>query len=332
LESFLQIISYNILSHHLTEAERYPKSSPEDLNPSIRLTRIKKKLNSEIQKNSILCLQEVPLDWAGDFHKFFISHNYYFVIGHYGKTKNGYMGIGIAVPLEIYNVDLVKIERLADSVGWKPISKINLFLRAIAKRTFSLIGKSRDSLDHPGIFAKKRMNQFVFLDLENKKSSHKFSIATYHMPMAFFLPQVMSIHIAMYINRTQELANGKPLILTGDFNLSPKSPQYNWISKGIQDTNHVAYPMNLIKNGTENFNFPMRSAYSTVMGKEPDWTNYGQNGQKKPFIDTLDYIWISNEWKVTSVIPLPHLAEIQSPLPNEQEPSDHLMIGADLEL
>ena len=54
----------------------------------------------------------------------------------------------------------------------------------------------------------------------------------------------------------------------------------------------------------------------------------------EPFTDTLDYIWISDHWDVKSVMDLPNresLVDVKS-FPTVSEPSDHLMIGATLQL
>ena len=57
------------------------------------------------------------------------------------------------------------------------------------------------------------------------------------------------------------------------------------------------------------------------------------------FADTLDYIFFSSPgWRVCSVLPLPKLSEFPrfrgtaepQPMPSENEPSDHLMLGATL--
>ena len=50
-----------------------------------------------------------------------------------------------------------------------------------------------------------------------------------------------------------------------------------------------------------------------------------------PFIGTLDYIFLSKEWRVKSVLPTVHRDNVKDgPYPNEIEPSDHIMIAADL--
>ena len=77
----------------------------------------------------------------------------------------------------------------------------------------------------------------------------------------------------------------------------------------------------------------MRSAYA-VAGEEPKFTNYARIKEDDPFIDTLDYIFLSEEWKVRGVKELPHREDSGGPYPNldKGEPSDHILIAADLEL
>lgn len=77
----------------------------------------------------------------------------------------------------------------------------------------------------------------------------------------------------------------------------------------------------------------MRSAYA-VAGKEPDFTNYARIKEDDPFIDTLDYIYLSEDWKVRGVKELSHREDSGGPFPNldKGEPSDHILIAADLEL
>jgi hypothetical protein len=91
---------------------------------------------------------------------------------------------------------------------------------------------------------------------------------------------------------------------------------------------------------------PMRSAYREAAyegkpaGSEPQFTNFAWSAFEpdEPFVDTLDYVFLSrNGWgPVASVKPLPLLvgAQAQSPVgfPVAHEPSDHLLLAADLVL
>lgn len=95
---------------------------------------------------------------------------------------------------------------------------------------------------------------------------------------------------------------------------------------------HPEYPTPQTGDSWEPTVAAMKSAYASANGKEPDFTNYAQVLDQEPFIDTLDYIFLSPEWAVKDVRPLPHRSEVAGPLPIEGEPSDHIMIAATLEL
>ena len=75
----------------------------------------------------------------------------------------------------------------------------------------------------------------------------------------------------------------------------------------------------------------MESAYMVKNGKEPDFTNHAKIRDDEPFIDVLDYIFLNKgSWNVSSVDPIVLRDEIGGPLPNDDEPSDHVAIAADL--
>ena len=76
----------------------------------------------------------------------------------------------------------------------------------------------------------------------------------------------------------------------------------------------------------------LTSAYKSFVGEEPNFTNYAQVRGETPFIDTLDYIFCSDGFKVNGVEKLPHRDMVAGPLPNEEEPSDHILISAEMEL
>ena len=152
------LVTYNILSHHLTEEKRYSQSSDKDLDPKNRLSLILQKLNFCVEKSAIINLQEVPLDWAGIFHQFFASKNYYLVMGHYGKSKNGYMGIGIAIPLAKFSIQEAQIQRLSDIFEFIIPGKWDFFVRELKTLPLRILGKPHESLNHPGIFSKKTVH------------------------------------------------------------------------------------------------------------------------------------------------------------------------------
>eukprot|EP00804_Cyclotella_cryptica_P006156 CCRYP_020817-RA/>CCRYP_020817-RA protein AED:0.38 eAED:0.38 QI:0/-1/0/1/-1/1/1/0/447 len=199
------------------------------------------------------------------------------------------------------------------------------------------------------------------------KSSGVFSISNYHMPCAFYCPPVMNIHVDMAARRVQQLATkawadihreehpndcqgaAVPHILAGDFNILPESSHYKLITTGALDESDVTYPP--LKHGMKwsPTCHSMDSAYALHSGgTEPSFTNYAHlKEEEEPFIGTLDYIFLSrrdgternNEgdrigksWIVRDVVKLPERDVSGGPFPNDREPSDHLLIGADLEL
>ncbi len=77
-----------------------------------------------------------------------------------------------------------------------------------------------------------------------------------------------------------------------------------------------------------------RSAYLEALGSEPPITNHSFNGKFGEFSGCLDYIFVSPQWKVNSVRALPSVEAMAAvgPLPAKDEPSDHLLLAAELTL
>ena len=69
-----------------------------------------------------------------------------------------------------------------------------------------------------------------------------------------------------------------------------------------------------------------------MCGSEPNFTNYAQAKDQEPFIDCLDYIFISQECRALGVKKLPHRSEVQGPLPTLDEPSDHILIASTISI
>jgi len=142
------------------------------------------------------------------------------------------------------------------------------------------------------------------------------------------------MHAALSCQLAQQFAGTKPLIYCGDFNSTPISSVYKLLTAGHFDRHHLDHPKHAMPP-EDKWNpdvKPLRSAYKIKRGKEPNFTNYSHDRyNEKPFIDVLDYIFISDHWDVVSVEELPGTVENYStPLPNEEEPSDHLLISAQL--
>ncbi|KNC78143.1 hypothetical protein SARC_09413 [Sphaeroforma arctica JP610] len=153
------------------------------------------------------------------------------------------------------------------------------------------------------------------------------------MPCVYWCPPVMSIHAALAVKRTKDLAEGVPHILCGDFNFQPTSSMYKFVTTGTLGSDKEATPVaNPWGKYFPKVEVPMRSSYAAVNGCEPNFTNYAKVKQEPTFIETLDYIFYSKGIEAESVVKLPHRDAVEGPLPNGEEPSDHILIGAKLNI
>jgi 2',5'-phosphodiesterase len=338
----LRVASYNVLSSHLADPQHFCTLNPDHLAAANRLPAVLKKVDEEMNKNAVICLQEVSNDWAGSLHTHFANRGYHMVTGLYGRNFNGYMGVAIAWPTSTMKVLDVDISRLADKRegGWPRAPKegtlqkiINGITSAVRKPLEQRGLLSRPPID-PWTMSQNRFNILLTVKLEDKESGRSFCLGNYHMPCAYYAPRVMTIHTEMAAKHVQTLAEEMPYLLAGDWNIKPDGSSYRLLTTGMMDRGDPEYPdpkHNMEWRPTAK---PMRSVYAESDHGEPDFTNYARVKEDEPFIDTLDYIFASDQWKVMDVKKLPSRDEAGGPFPNldHNEPSDHIMIAADLKL
>eukprot|EP00939_MAST-03C_sp_MAST-3C-sp1_P000555 g555.t1 len=162
----------------------------------------------------------------------------------------------------------------------------------------------------------------------------------------------MVAHALMASIQIQTWANGDPLVLAGDFNSIPESAPYRAFRDGgispsdpqaprildahASDNEALApSPLNWTKQTVSSGSSPMRSAYAVSSTGEPPFTNFAwPKPASESFRETLDYVWLSKEWNVKSVLSTPTVECVRdiSAYPSASEPSDHVMIGVDLSL
>jgi len=342
----IRVVTYNVLSSHLARESHYPLLNPNHLAAHQRFPVVMKKLENEISTNTntnvIFCLQELSYDWAGKLHAFFANKGYHFVTGHYGKKFNGYMGVALAWPITSLETIDVNICRLADTGSWpapvetsalsKIVTSAISTLRKAASKTLQLVRQTeeKEDIDHWNL-SENRANVMISVVLKDKQTKQEFCVSTYHMPCAYYAPMVMTLHAELAARHCQTIADGRPAIFAGDFNIKPNEPVYSFLTTGSRENLGDFDPAP--KNGVswEPQAKPMRSAYASSPHGEPNFTNHALAGDR-PFIDTLDYIFISEAWNVDSVLSIPMRDESGGPFPNldRDEPSDHILIAANL--
>lgn len=188
----------------------------------------------------------------------------------------------------------------------------------------------RDTWGH----ARSRSNTMVSLRLADRSDPDaKFSVSTYHMPCAFYDPPMMTIHSALSAQHAHAVADGLPYVYMGDFNLKPGDGGYRLLTNGELPDDDDAQPTPRPGDPWRpTLSVPLTSAYAAVLGKEPLATNHTISfADHKPFTDCLDYIFCSPGIKPVDVMQLADPSTVP-PSPNAQEPSDHWMVAAALEL
>jgi endonuclease/exonuclease/phosphatase family metal-dependent hydrolase len=323
----ISVVTYNLLSKPLCTAESFaePDYSPGDLLYENRYGRTWVQLDRQVAKRAVICLQEVDSETSCRLQIDFKKRNYDFYYHPYGTPFNGYMGIAIAVPTS-FNVKRVDRFRLVDGKEWPIVreSYLSSFLR------YATLGYLSNSYE---VWSKAR-NRFNFmLTIEIEEGGDSVFVSTVHLPCAFKNPSTMITSATLAVQHVQQLAGGSPYILTGDFNITPNTEPYRIITEGKCNIDAIRndYPAEDLWNPNQLGLKPMRSAVKAFHGVEPDWTNFsisGVFGPKKALKLTLDYIFVSDHFRVMGAF---RQAETNMVCPNSTEPSDHVMVWADLE-
>ena len=103
--------------------------------------------------------------------------------------------------------------------------------------------------------AQNRFNQLVTVKLQDKVTQKSFAIGNYHMPCAFYKPEVMTIHTDLAARHVQKLAstpkctegdNKKqkvtmPYVLAGDWNIKPDGSSYRLLTTGKMDKGELSW-------------------------------------------------------------------------------------------
>ena len=322
------------------------------------------------KRSTIFCLQEVSYNWCSALHVFFANRGYHVVSGLYGPSYNGYMGVVTAYPTETLETVDVDISRLSDTYEheWpepppKPSVLSKIWSKANAWWLLTMASPPQKEPEDPWKLAQRRSNVLLTTVLKDKRSGCQFGIANYHMPCAYYNLPAMTLHADLCVAHVQRVVArhsdptttnpSPPYVLAGDFNFKPNDPAYQLVTTGQLDRDSPGFPPPVPSQQQQpqlvqhqqwqpTLREPLQSAYMLANGCEPDFTNNAlTQGMDEPFVETLDYIFVapnsnnnnnSNSIQVESVLTLPHRQDdgVNGPFPNANEPSDHILIAANL--
>ena len=191
--------TYNVLSSSLGSDSYYTSCNPEHLNSNYRLKLLKSKLEEEISRESIIALQELSHAWVNELHPFLLSKNYYLITGLYGNKFNGYMGVGIALPINKYDLVSVDIKRVADTKRFKRSSSKSSSVSGgngmMARLSGLVANKISSALSRLGLKKSRvafwdsvmsRHNQMVCVRVVDKHSKQSLVVGAYILHDTYF--------------------------------------------------------------------------------------------------------------------------------------------------
>lgn len=304
----MKILTYNILSPTLAKYQNYKNHKYCPIK-YIKWSYRKNKILKQIKKLDvhILCMQEMENDIYNDFIPF--------------MTKLGY--IGLFVPKNKKNINgcidgcALYIKNTYQFIKYKTIDYYGNYV--------NLLNGNKKNINR----AKKPMCGLVCL-IKKKKSNKVFCISTVHLVADPNKPDVKHLQILYVLQEISLMTNNGeiPFILCGDFNSLPDSSVYNTIVNGTIDQNHKDFLIpNSIKIKTNKLNIKADSVYKLIHNTEPEYTNYVEI-----FNGTLDYIFVSNHWKVKKARLINKKDKLtkRKYMPNSKIPSDHLPIYSNI--
>lgn len=329
----VRVVSYNLLvPMYANRPEHYYKCQIEFLQIEYRWKLIQSQLEQEIiqNENTIICLQELSLTLLPQLELFFRRLNYSFFHNLYGKQRNDYMGVGMAIPIhmQLNNIFIIKIGDYISSMCKKLENKENLLTIGLNWYKFFLskfIEPASDSWET----AINRTNTLICIQVVINDQS--IFIATYHMPCLYKNPDVMLIHSLIVKDLMFQLAAGQDFILAGDFNMKPYDICYKAITEKTDINIHLPKSTVYKISHQPNMEQLLKSAYREKNGFEPVYTNFSDTLPSPKFCATLDYIFFNGNLTVEKVLELPDQPSGDS-YPDETHPSDHLMIAATFRL
>lgn len=297
------VVSYNVLADGLATSDYYPWTTKHFLSwASHRLPALLQELTRS--EGDLLCLQEVASNHL-----------------HHLAEPLARLGYECAYQRKTTK----RVHDIGNAVFWK----MNRF-KALKRECIKL-----DEVT-PRRFRRPQVASAVLLQDLQVPSAGLLLVASTHISAQFWSPHVQIAQTLFLTQRLHELKQqwkASGLVLAGDFNGNPKSGIYQVLAKGSIESKHPDIA------GYHTF-FPdrahqlgLRSAYRTVSGKEPLYTNYvgARDVQGEEFHETLDYIWYGETGlRPINVLQVPAEAyvAVETALPNESFPSDHVYIQA----
>jgi len=322
----IRVLCYNVLAESYATIEKLNYCPNWALKWSYRKGRILKEIID--YKAEIICLQEVE---DKQYHLFFKNQ----------LKSRGYDSKYRPKSRAKTMNDIEKVDGCA--IFWQRdlftyVSETFIEYQVLCLQKHHLFG--REAMER--LMTKDNIAVAVLLQPTGKyalKDNGNILVVNTHIHWDPTHVDVKALQVQLLIEEIERLAkeynNGSldiPIILAGDFNSIPTSAVYQLLSTGRVEKNHPdfqGFDYGYYTNNGLSHNLSLKSTYSTVLGKEPDYTNFTGN-----FVGVLDYIWYTENLLTTKKVLKPLLTDIvrshNGALPNPWICSDHIPILAEI--
>eukprot|EP00537_Pseudo-nitzschia_pungens_P003745 CAMPEP_0172357986 /NCGR_PEP_ID=MMETSP1060-20121228/2328_1 /TAXON_ID=37318 /ORGANISM="Pseudo-nitzschia pungens, Strain cf. cingulata" /LENGTH=511 /DNA_ID=CAMNT_0013078961 /DNA_START=868 /DNA_END=2403 /DNA_ORIENTATION=+ len=337
-----RIVTYNVLAEIYATQQQYPYCDIWALNWEYRFHNIMREVIDA--SPDVLCLQEVQADHYENHLYASMSEQGY--EGVYKQKTRQSMGLagkvdGCALFWRRSKFHLVESYSI----------EFNELAQRQATQVMGINPRSEDGINFLNRLSKDNVAQLVVLELANPQLAtrtnrdpiNQVCIANTHLYSNKEFPDVKLWQAWQLL---QELENfmvnrgaNLPLMICGDFNSSPDSAVYGLL---MQQTVHPGHPDVNVNTGDDcpnvlpdamniTHSFQLGSAYQSVLGEEPQQTNYTLN-----FKGVLDYMCYSVQTlRPISASPVPDESILKrhgEALPSTEFSSDHIMLISDMQI
>ena len=317
-----KIVMWNVLTKAFAHRNDFGDGyTDETFDEKLRARLITNKVLTAMKEYSIIVLHEVDTDLHNLLTILAVTNKYWIHGQRHGNEKNEYMGTFILFPLDKWIVEKVRTPAMGSYIKQNIVDP-----KIAAQASLTMIQRVHNYLTSwwkkPEVDCYKqatyRWNTLPVVKLtsicDDDDSPTTIVVAGYHMPCAFWAPQIMTYHAQAINSYIRENFPDHPKFLCMDGNFMPDSPQYNI----MQDNGWVS-----------------SAVYSN--GTEPAWTTWTHSAfSKKEFKATLDYIWFADLsinhpqlHKSVMIVEFPDFANNTDKmlLPKSDFPSDHLWMS-----
>jgi len=337
-----RIVTYNVLAEIYATQQQYPYCDIWALSWEYRFHNIMREIVDA--SPDVVCLQEVQADHYENHLYASMSDQGY--EGVYKQKTRQSMGLagkvdGCALFWRRSKFHLVESYSI----------EFNELAQRQATQVMGLNPRSEEGMNFLNRLSKDNIAQLVVLELANPQLAtrtnrdpiNQVCIANTHLYSNKEFPDVKLWQAWQLLQELENFAMSRgsslPLMICGDFNSSPDSAVYDLL---MQQNVHPGHPDVNVVTGDDcpnvlpdamniTHSFHLGSAYQSVLGEEPQQTNYTLN-----FKGVLDYICYSRQTlRPLSVSPIPDesvLTRHGDALPSTEFSSDHIMLISDMQI